>query len=131
MPQPEKSRNQQEHVATEGLSPRLAEDQFYQALASTQRRRLLYCLVENGENTVGDLASVLSGWEVTATGTMYTQSDRSAIVLQLLHNHLPRLDDADLIAYDADAKTVQLEPLHPRVREIIRQSVEAEQLTPE
>lgn len=131
MPQPEKSRDQQDHVATEGLSPRLAEDQFYQALASTHRRRLLYCLVENGESTVGNLASVLSGWEVTTTGTMYTQSDRSAIVLQLVHNHLPQLDDADLVSYDADAKTVQLEPLHPQVREIIRQSVEAEQLTPE
>jgi DNA-binding transcriptional ArsR family regulator len=110
------------------LTPRLAEDQFYRALASPHRRRLLYYLSENGESTVEDLTSVLSGWEATTTGTMHTSSDRSEILSQLLHNHLPRLADARLIDYDAHAGTVQLEPLHPRTTEVIRQSVQAEQL---
>jgi DNA-binding transcriptional ArsR family regulator len=110
------------------LSSRLAADRFYNALSESHRRRLLYYLGGTEESTVEELASVLSGWEATMTGTMHTAEDRSAIHIQLLHNHLPRLADADLIDYDVDAGTVQLAPLHPRVTEIIRQSVEAEQL---
>lgn len=110
------------------LSSRLAADQFYKALSAAHRRRLLYYLGTTEESTVEELASVLSGWEVTMTGKMYTAADRSAIHVELLHNHLPRLADADLIDYDVEAGTVRLAPLHPRVTEIIRQSVEAEQL---
>jgi hypothetical protein len=58
---------------------------------------------------------------------MYTSANRSAIFLQLLHNHLPRLADAGLIDYDSNSGTVQLESLHPQVTSIIRRSVEAEQ----
>lgn len=119
-----------EQTQAGNLTSRLAEDQFYRALASVHRRRLLYHLLENGESTVEELSSVLSGWELTPGEKMSTPTDRSAIRLRLLHNHLPRLVDADLIAYDADAGIVQLESVHPRVMEVIRQSVEAEQLTP-
>ncbi|WP_235271431.1 ArsR family transcriptional regulator [Halorubrum saccharovorum] len=83
-------------------------------------------MLEHEERTVEELSSVLSGWEVTATGTMHTSADRSAIRLQLLHNHLPQLADAGLIAYDSDCDAVRLESLHPRVTRVIRQSVEAE-----
>lgn len=117
-----------EHRSAGELPPRLAEDQFYRALTSSHRRRLLYHLLVNGESTVEELASVLSGWEVTSRGSMYTEADRSAILLGLQHNHLPQLADADLIAYDADTGTAQLESIRPRVMEIIRQSVEAEPL---
>lgn len=120
--------DQRNHVDAEDLTPRLAESQFYQALTSPHRRRLLFYLLENKESTVEELASVLSGWEATTTGTMQTSADRSAIRFQLLHNHLPRLADAGLIEYDAQAGTVQREPLHRRVTAIIRQSVEAERL---
>lgn len=105
---------------------RLAEDQFYQALASSHRRRLLYYLLETTESTVDELASVLSGWEVTATGTMHRQADRLKRRIELVHIHLPRLADAGLIQYDPATGSVQLEPLHHRVAAVIRQSVAAE-----
>lgn len=122
-----KDSGRQNH-AESGLPPRLAEDRFYRALASSHRRRLLYFLLENEASTIDELASVLSGWEITPTGTMQTPKDRAKIRLQLSHNHLPRLAETGLIAYDPDSGTVQLESLHPRVTDIIRQSVEAEQL---
>lgn len=111
-------------------SPRLAEDEFYRALASVRRRRLLYHLLESGESTAEELASVLSGWEVSSTGTMYTQADRSGVLVELLHNHLPQLADAGLTTYEPDTGTVQLASVQPRFKEIIRQSVEAERLEP-
>lgn len=123
---PGESPRQHDRVARDDLPPRLAEDPFYRALASSRRRRLLYCLLETEERTVEELASVLSGWEATTAGTLYTAADRRAIRLQLLHNHLPQLEDAGLIEYDPDSGTVRLRSLHPRPKSIIRQSVEAE-----
>ncbi|GAA0506368.1 hypothetical protein GCM10008992_01620 [Halorubrum aquaticum] len=108
------------------IPPRLAEDQFYRALTSPHRRRLLHYVLEKEESTVEELATVLSGWEATTTGTMYTSADRSEVLLQLLHNHLPRLDDAELIEYDSNVGTVRRGSLHPRVADVIRWSVEAE-----
>jgi len=127
MGEPEEGPDQQNRAAMGSSPPRLAEDQFYRALASSRPRHLLYYLLENEKCAVEELASVLSGWEATTTGTMYTSADRSAIFLQLLHNHLPRLADAGLIDYDSNSGTVQLESLHPQVTDIIRRSVEAEQ----
>lgn len=109
------------------LPPRLAEEQFYRALAAPPRRRLLYYLITEDDSTVEELATVLSGWKATTTGTMQTSADRSGIRLRLVHNHLPRLAEAGLIDYDSDDASVQLASLHPRVVDIIRQSVEAEQ----
>ena len=57
--------------------PRLADDQFYRALAATHRRRLLYHLLDETEGTVAEIATVLGGWEATTGGTMHTPDDRT------------------------------------------------------
>lgn len=117
----------QDDQVTEGDPPlQLAEDQFYHALVASQRRRLLYYLLVENQSTVEELATVLSGWEATTTGTMRTSADRSRLRLTLVHNHLPRLVEAGLIDYDSKGGSVQLASLHPKIAEIIRQSVEAE-----
>ena len=110
----------------ENLPPKLGEDEFYRALASLQRRRLLYYLLETPESTVDELATVLTGWEATSTGKIHTQADRSEHQIQLVHSHLPLLADVGLIDYAPATGSVRLEPLHHRVEEIIRQSVAVE-----
>ena len=124
----EEDPDQREYPGSGEPSPRFAEDEFYRVLASSHRRRLLYYLLENEDSTVEELTSILSGWEATTSGTMQTPIERSEIRLQLVHNHLPQLADLDLIAYDVDVGTVHLETLHPRVKDVIQQSIEAEQL---
>ncbi|MFD1687476.1 DUF7344 domain-containing protein [Halobellus litoreus] len=109
-------------------SPRFAQDEFYRALASCHRRRLLYYLFDNNDCTIEELTSVLSGWEATTSGAMQTTTDRSKLRLGLVHSHLPQLAEIGLIDYDMDEGTVKLEPLHPQVELIIEQSIEAEQL---
>lgn len=112
-------------AAVEEPPQRLGEDRFYRAMAATQRRRLLYYLLETTESTVGELVSVLGGWEVATTGTMQRPADRTALRLRLVHVHLPRLADAGLVEYDPEEGSVRLEQLHPQVTALVRRSVEA------
>jgi DNA-binding transcriptional ArsR family regulator len=107
----------------------LADDQFYRALASTQRRRVLSFLLEETESTVDELAAVLAGWDAAATGTMATPDDHEAIALLFVHAHLPMLDEAGLVDYDPDRETVRVEPLDDAVAALIQRSVEAEEST--
>ena len=118
-----------DHEAARDLPPRLAKDRFYQALASSHRRRLLYYLLASGDSTVEELTSVLTGWDATTSGTMRTPRDRANVRIRLLHDHLPRLADQGLIEYDADTETVALASLHGGVEDVIRRSIEAERFT--
>lgn len=101
----------------------LSDDRLYRAFASTPRRRLLWILLEGGESTVDELATVLAGWDATDRGTMRTGEDRKRVVVELAHVHLPLLADVGLIAYDRDSGTVRIEPIDPLVRDLIRRSV--------
>jgi DNA-binding transcriptional ArsR family regulator len=105
---------------------RLADDQFYRALAATPRRRLLSVLLDGEERTVDELATVLAGWDATDSGGMATPEDHERVAVELVHAHLPLLDDAGLVAHDRDDDTVSLEGVEPAVDDLIRRSVEAE-----
>jgi DNA-binding transcriptional ArsR family regulator len=113
-----------------GNAPRLSDDRLYRALASTQRRRLLCFLLETGETTVDELATVLTGWTAAEQGTMGTTEDREQLHMALRHIHLPLLADVGLVAYDRQHGTVDIEPLVPAVSELIRESVDREQSSP-
>lgn len=123
----ERDRNPQGQPRTENHPRRLAEDHFYRALASTQRRRVLYYLLEENTSTVEELATILCGWKATETKTMQTPADRRELLVELSHNHLPQLAEAGLIAYESQTGSVKLDRLHPQVTDLIRQSVRAEQ----
>ncbi|MFW5911105.1 MAG: DUF7344 domain-containing protein [Halolamina sp.] len=100
--------------------------QFYRALASTERRRLLQYLLDGEERTVDEIATVLVGWEVSESGTIGGPEDRNRTLLGLHHVHLPMLDDAGLVAYDRDRGTVRIEPLDPTTVELVDRGVERE-----
>ncbi|WP_262178195.1 DUF7344 domain-containing protein [Haloarcula laminariae] len=109
-----------------GPPPRLADDEFYRALSSRRRRRVLAVLLDRGECSRDELATMLAGWESTRTGGMATRDDRERILLDLHHTHLPTLVDSDLVAYDRDRGTVTLDTLETETRALIHRSVEAE-----
>lgn len=104
----------------------LDQDTFYRALASQHRRRVLYYLLTAEESNIEELATVLSGWEATETGTMATPSNHEDYHVLLRHQHLPVLTEAGLITHDSQEGTVQIESLHPRIIDIVRWSVEGE-----
>lgn len=108
-------------------SPRLRDDEFYRALASAQRRRLLSILLDGEERTVEELATLLAGWRATDDGRLVTPADRTRISGELIHIHLPQLSEARLIDYDREAGTVCSTDLDDAIADLIRRSVEAEQ----
>lgn len=107
-------------------TPDLTDDRLYAALASTQRRRLLYYLLDREGGSVDEIATVLTGWEATETGGMGTPDDRTRVRIALEHCHLPRLAEAGLVTYDREAGAVEIEPLDPAVDDLLSRSVDPE-----
>jgi len=107
--------------------PRLADSQFYRALAAKRRRRVLYYLLETNRSSVEELATVLCGWEATSGETMQTTGDRRECLIVLSHNHLPKLAEAGLVEYNPTTGSVRVDSLHPQIEDIIAQSVRAVQ----
>jgi predicted transcriptional regulator len=80
------------------------EDQYYRLLSDENRRLVLATLAETGPTTLLALA------EAVSNGKSVPQSvDETAVKLH--HVHLPMLDDAGVIAYDAAGKHV--DPIEP------------------
>lgn len=118
---PQRSRGAKTQTA-----PRLSDDELYRALSARRRRRILYLLFIEEEATVDKIATVLAGWDATETGTMVTPDERTEVVLELRHVHLPRLADAGFVTVDSDDDTVELLPIDDAVVDLICQSVESE-----
>ncbi|WP_049987900.1 DUF7344 domain-containing protein [Halobellus rufus] len=109
-------------------SEQLADDQLYQALASRTRRRLLFFLLDEKESTVETVATVLAGWNADETGSMSTAADRDKILLELSHNHLPRLEEAGLLSYDRQGGDLRIERLDPLLAALVSKSVDSERM---
>ncbi len=98
--------------------------QFYRALASPERRRLLTLLLDGEERSVEDVATLLVGWEATATGTAKEPADRKRAHLRLVHAHLPMLEEAELVSHDPDRGTVRMGALAPEAIEHLERSID-------
>lgn len=80
--------------------PESDRDAQFQALAEPQRRRLLEYLLERQPEPVPLSTAVahLGGIE---------GQDHEQVEIALVHWHLPRLAEAGLVSYDADAKHIR------------------------
>lgn len=127
---------QDEGKSTEGRremgapAPSLSDDRLYRSLASRDRRRVLFLLADEREMSVEELTTMLTGWGTTDAGTMATVDDWERVRIQLVHTHLPLLDDAGLLTYDHERGAVRLEPQRSVVTALIRQSVSASPTDP-
>lgn len=112
-------------TANDRTVPQLGDDEFYRALASRTRRRLLYHLLEEGETSVDTLAAVLVEWETTR-GTGVSNQDYDRTLTTLRHQSLPVLAEAGLVVYERDARTVRLESIDDEVASLLQASVDAD-----
>lgn len=110
---------------------RLSDDRLYRALASTRRRRLLWLLLEEERRPVEEAVSVLLGWDVSTAEGMKTPEDRRRLVIELVHVHLPLLEESGIVSYDRKSGFVELETLDPPVEALIRRSVGSDPSTPQ
>lgn len=82
-------------------------DMLFDVLADQRRRRsLLYLLDSDTSATVDELATELVAWESEAQVTGAVRRGKDAMKTSLVHSHLPKMDDADLIEYDASTQVI-------------------------
>jgi DNA-binding transcriptional ArsR family regulator len=82
-----------------------AIDDVYGALADERRRRILYVLSQKSRSmSVESLASKVADQESSGQAA---EEAEERVHISLCHQHLPKLNEADLISYDRDAGTVE------------------------
>jgi DNA-binding transcriptional ArsR family regulator len=79
---------------------------IFEALADPRRRFVLYYLRDHGEATVDDLAVHIAAWERDVPASEVSDEDTQQIAVELVHSHLPRLEDEGLVEYDPRTETV-------------------------
>lgn len=78
-------------------------DGAYDLLANSRRRYLLQFLRENGEEaTIETLATELAAWERDESVEDVDDTARKRARIALVHKHLPKLADHDVVAYDQE-----------------------------
>jgi len=93
-------------------------DTLIRALAAEPRRMVYTYLAEHDAAAITELTDVVVGWSQTrgrATDADNWDDTRTA----LHHRHLPVLDDAGVISYDADQQTATLASLSPATTEVL------------
>lgn len=78
------------------------KDEVYFALSNYRRRFVLEYLAENGGPCqLRELVEALAAWENSIDATMTSSVQRKRAYVSLRQTHLPKLDDLDLIDFDA------------------------------
>lgn len=86
----------------------LSLNAIFGLLVAEHRRNVLYALRRHAEPvSLGDLADEVAPDETTET---------DVVAAALHHVHLPKLAEADVVTYDAEAGTVELASLPERLR---------------
>ena len=84
----------------------LDPDTIYTLVADSQRRHLLDALQQVRSATVAECARMIAARDRNAP--LLEEDARDRIQLSLVHNHLPRLADYDVVEYNAERGEVQV-----------------------
>jgi len=77
-------------------------DVIFRALADRKRRHVLACLQEHHTVSLADLAEFVAGRESGGDATTVSAEVARDVYLSLYHNHVPKLEEADLLRYDQE-----------------------------
>jgi len=87
----------------------LTQDDVFEILSSPRRRYLLYHLRQRGEPVeLTELAEHVAAWENDVEPSELTTQERKRVYVSLYQTHVPKLDDAGIVDYDADTGMVAL-----------------------
>ncbi|MFC7249179.1 hypothetical protein ACFQJ5_04920 [Halomicroarcula sp. GCM10025324] len=100
---------------------------LFKALAGPRRCHVLSVLLDRPEIAVDDLTDIIVGWQTTIDGPA-GPDEWAQIKIELVHAHLPLLDDIGLVEFDDQAGEVRLEPLADPVQDVIRFAEEYERV---
>lgn len=75
-------------------------DELLHILSNHRRRDVLYYLSEHELASIETLATEITALEFDCSSSDVTPDDREPILIDLYHNHLPKLTNSGLIEYD-------------------------------
>lgn len=90
----------------------IALEDVYELISAERRRLLIFVLAEHGrdyDGTEGPYVPVGDVAETIAEATPNEATDRKAVYIALIQNHLSKLDDAGVITYYERAKKIRPE----------------------
>jgi len=99
------------NVDSRGDRPALSRDEGYALLANRRRRYVIDDLHDRDEPVgLGLLAERVAAWEHDVPLAAVDSGQRKSVYTSLLQTHLPKLEAAGIVTYDADRKVVALAP---------------------
>ena len=86
----------------------LPETDIHDILRNDRRRNVIKCLQDRGrEVSLRDLSEHIA--EIETSESPPPSNIRDSVYVSLHQTHLPKLDDAGIVDYDSDRKTISLE----------------------
>ncbi|MFC6719441.1 ArsR family transcriptional regulator [Natrialbaceae archaeon GCM10025810] len=79
-------------------------DALFDALSSKRRRQLLSLLRDETRTSVADAARRIAAWESDRSIDDVPRERASALEIELVHVHLPKLRDAGIVEYDGRSR---------------------------
>ncbi len=96
-------------------------------LAESERRFLLYQLAEAGSATLDDLMHQILVWEQDGSSAAVDSERKQRCYIAMVHNHLPRLADHDIVEYDLRSGDVVLSSGFEDIRPLLDQFRQTEE----
>ena len=81
-------------------------DNVFEALSHPRRRYLLYTLLEDDEWSLWEIAEKIASWESEPQDPPPSADPITDVYISLYHNHIPKLVDADIIAFSETDETL-------------------------
>jgi DNA-binding transcriptional ArsR family regulator len=85
-----------------------SKDEVFEILSSARRRRIIYYLAEESQLTLNQLATKIAAVETDTPEADVTGDERQRVYISLYQTHLPKLEEAAIVAYDDEERTVSL-----------------------
>ena len=102
-------------------------DDVFGLLSESRRRYLLYHFLENDWANVENLSRRIAAWEGDTAVRAVDEDDREKVAVSLVHNHLPRLADHDVVEYDSRSGDVVTANGFEELRPFVEQAQAIEQ----
>jgi len=88
-------------------SPAFSQEVVFEMLSNSRRRYVVHYLLDaDREAELRDLARAVAAWENDKRPDDVTSQERRRVYNALQQAHLPKMDDAGLVAFDASRGTV-------------------------